>query len=293
MAGAGYKLFNTGDVLLASEVNTYLQQQVTMVFANAAARTTALSGVLAEGMMSYLQDTNTVEVYNGTSWVNVGNAGDITEVQAGTGITVASGTGPIPVVTNDMATAITAAGDIVLGTGSGTYDNLPIGTTGQVLTADTSVSPYKVKWAAAAAGGGKVLQVVQDTDTTQQSTTSDAYSDTNLSATITPATTGSKILCIAAVSVRVVRSGTNSLGNINLVRTSTQLAETQFGLGIGGNSAEISTDDTAVIVWLDSPSTTSATTYKVQYKRLSSATCTVYAQVSSTSSSLTLIEIGA
>ena len=47
-----------------------------------------------------------------------------------------------------MATTITASGDIVVGTGSGTYDNLPIGTTGQVLTADTTVSPYKVKWAA-------------------------------------------------------------------------------------------------------------------------------------------------
>ena len=42
MAGAGYKLFNTGDVLLASEVNTYLMQQTVMVFANASARTTAL-----------------------------------------------------------------------------------------------------------------------------------------------------------------------------------------------------------------------------------------------------------
>lgn len=79
--------------------------------------------------------------------------GDITEVQAGTGISVASGTGPIPVVTNSMATEITASGDIIVGTGSGTFDNLPIGTTGQVLTADTTVSPYKVKWAAAAAGG--------------------------------------------------------------------------------------------------------------------------------------------
>jgi hypothetical protein len=52
-----------------------------------------------------------------------------------------------------MATTITASGDIVVGTGSGTYDNLPIGTTGQILTADTTVSPYKVKWAAAASGG--------------------------------------------------------------------------------------------------------------------------------------------
>ena len=150
MAGAGYKLFNTGDVLLASEVNTYLQQQVTMVFASAAARTTALSGVLAEGMMSYLQDTNSVEVYNGTSWVNVGNAGDITEVQAGTGISVASGTGPIPVVTNSMATEITAKGDLIVGTGSGTFDNLAVGTNGYTLVADSAQSTG-VKWAAPSA----------------------------------------------------------------------------------------------------------------------------------------------
>jgi hypothetical protein len=51
-----------------------------------------------------------------------------------------------------MATTITAAGDIVVGTGSGTYDNLPIGTTNQVLTADTTVSPYKVKWATPSSG---------------------------------------------------------------------------------------------------------------------------------------------
>ena len=74
MAGAGYKLFNTGDVLTAAQVNTYLNEQTVMVFANAAARTSALSGVLAEGMMSYLQDTNAVEVYNGTSWGSVAAA---------------------------------------------------------------------------------------------------------------------------------------------------------------------------------------------------------------------------
>ena len=151
MAGAGYKLFNTGDVLLASEVNTYLQQQVTMVFANAAARTTALSGVLAEGMMSYLQDTNTVEVYNGTSWVNVGNAGDITEVQAGTGISVASGTGPIPVVTSTVATTFDAKGDLVVGTGADTFAKLTVGTNGYTLVAD-SAETTGLKWAAVSAG---------------------------------------------------------------------------------------------------------------------------------------------
>lgn len=95
MAGAGYKLFNTGDVLTAAQVNTYLQQQVTMVFADSSARTTALSSVLAEGMMSYLQDTDTVEVYNGSSWVNVGNTGDITAVTAGTGLSGGGSSGDV------------------------------------------------------------------------------------------------------------------------------------------------------------------------------------------------------
>lgn len=84
------------------------------------------------------------------TWIN-NDQGDITAVTAGTGLTGGGTTGAVT-LTNDMATTITAAGDIVVGTGSGTYDNLPIGTTGQVLTADTTVSPYKVKWAAA--GGG-------------------------------------------------------------------------------------------------------------------------------------------
>jgi hypothetical protein len=75
MAGAGYKLFATGDVLTAAQVNTYLNEQTVMVFADSAARTTALSGVLAEGMMSYLQDTDSVEVYDGTSWTAIGGGG--------------------------------------------------------------------------------------------------------------------------------------------------------------------------------------------------------------------------
>ena len=84
MAGAGYKLFNTGDVLTAAQVNTYLNEQTVMVFASSAARTSALSGVLAEGMMSYLQDTNSVEVYDGSNWVSVGSTGDITGITTGT-----------------------------------------------------------------------------------------------------------------------------------------------------------------------------------------------------------------
>jgi hypothetical protein len=71
MAGAGYKLFTAGSILTAAQVNTYLNEQTVMVFANAAARTSALTSVLAEGMVTYLQDTNAVEVYNGSAWTAI------------------------------------------------------------------------------------------------------------------------------------------------------------------------------------------------------------------------------
>jgi hypothetical protein len=120
MAGAGYKLFATGDVLTAAQVNTYLMQQTVMVFASSAARTSALSGVLAEGMVSYLQDTNSLEVYDGSAWI--GATGDITALTAGTGISITNPTGPIPTVAID--TAVTA--DL---------------TTSQTLTNKTLTSP--------------------------------------------------------------------------------------------------------------------------------------------------------
>jgi hypothetical protein len=104
MAGAGYRLFNTGDVLTAAQVNTYLQQQVIMVFVDASARTTALSGVLAEGMFSYLTGTNAFQYYDGAAWADVSNPGDITGVTAGTGL---SGGGTSGAVTVSIDTATT------------------------------------------------------------------------------------------------------------------------------------------------------------------------------------------
>jgi hypothetical protein len=99
-----YKLFSTGEILTAANVNSYLMNQTIMVFASSAARTTALSGVLAEGMFSYLSDTNAFEYYDGASWQSVSNPGDITGVTAGTGI---SGGGSSGTVTVSIDTATT------------------------------------------------------------------------------------------------------------------------------------------------------------------------------------------
>jgi hypothetical protein len=144
MAGAGYKLFNTGDVLTAAQVNTYLNEQTVMVFASSTARTTALSGVLAEGMMSYLQDTNAVEVYNGSAWTAVGGGG--------------------------LTSPLTTKGD-VWGY-STTNARIPVGANGTVLTAD-SAETLGVKWAAAGGASGPAFSVTRITS--NQSLTQNTY----------------------------------------------------------------------------------------------------------------------
>jgi hypothetical protein len=89
-----YKLFSTGEVLTAANVNSYLMNQTVMVFASAAARTTALSGVLAEGMISYRTDSHILEYYTGSAWSAVSTATSLNlsfNAQTGTTYTLASG----------------------------------------------------------------------------------------------------------------------------------------------------------------------------------------------------------
>ena len=70
MAGAGYKQWTTGAVLTSTDMNTYVGDQVVMVFASSSARSSAVSSP-SEGMVSYLTDTNAIEVYTGSAWVAI------------------------------------------------------------------------------------------------------------------------------------------------------------------------------------------------------------------------------
>ena len=72
MAGAGFKTWSTGDVLTASDLNTYVMQQTIMVFATETTRDAALTSP-SDGMFAYTTTTpaDTLAYYNGSAWVAV------------------------------------------------------------------------------------------------------------------------------------------------------------------------------------------------------------------------------
>lgn len=86
-----FKNFTAGQVLTESDLDDFLMRQTVMVFASSAARNTALSGVLVEGMMVYLEDVNALQYYNGSVWRNLISQWT-SFTPTWTGVTVGSGT---------------------------------------------------------------------------------------------------------------------------------------------------------------------------------------------------------
>jgi hypothetical protein len=245
---------------------------------------TTVDARLGVGTNGYILSANSATA-TGLEWI-AANPGDITGVTAGTGISGGGTSGDVT-VTNSMATAMTTKGDLVPATGSGAFSRLGIGANNTVLTADSSEATG-MKWAAAA-GGGKVLQVVTGTTATDVTSSSTSYADTGLTATITPTSATSKILVLISqeieknagnasngVNIKTLRGATQILLHRDLLYTGTTL------ISVGMYSAN----------YLDSPATTSATTYKTQFSNgVNAGTITI--QSNSTTSSITLLEIGA
>jgi len=138
---------------------------------------------------------------------------------------------------------------------------------------------------------GSVLQVVNATYGTGSSTTSTTYVDTGLTASITPSSSTSKILVLVDIADAGKNGGTAPYAKFNIVRASTQIIEFSKQLGY---TATITANYIGSVGtnYLDSPSTTSAITYKVQYA-INGGGGTVEINASGGVSTITLMEIAA
>ena len=142
---------------------------------------------------------------------------------------------------------------------------------------------------AAALPAGTVLQVVQGTYSTQATNATSTYADTGLTASITPRSASSKILVIANNAVAKSAANTQSGVGLNIVRDATQII--QFSVITMYTNSSLANTGAAGVCYLDSPATTSATTYKMQFKNSGANAASVFAQESNSTASIVLMEI--
>ena len=136
--------------------------------------------------------------------------------------------------------------------------------------------------------GGKVLQVVTATDATQRSTTSSTYvtGSNTLSVSITPSSASNKIFIIA--STTTANQGSQA-SYFTIFKNSTNLAGAAGFHYTEGNAAE-GQELPTTMSYLDSPATTSATTYQV-YMKSNSPGSYSYLNISSVTGTITVFEI--
>lgn len=190
----------------------------------------------------------------------------------------------------------TTLGDIAYRSATAnTNTRLGIGSSGQILTVTGGVPAW-----ATPAGGGKVLQVVYGSSSTSTAITTDTYSDTTLSASITPSSASSKVLVLVAQVSLAARGAIGMYAGTRLLRGATVILEPsparreQTGILVTGDTGSVEIVSVISMNYLDSPSTTSATTYKTQgacFATSGSATLTL--QTNSSISTIILMEIGA
>jgi len=148
-------------------------------------------------------------------------------------------------------------------------------------------------WVAAGGGGGKVLQVVSANYSTTTSSSSSTLADTGLTASITPSLSTSKVLVMVHQN-GCGKSSQNSDNNmtLRLLRGATSIVNDFAGAAGFTNSALYNQFGSISITYLDSPATTSSTTYKTQFRNSGNAV-SVFVQDGSSTSTITLLEIGA
>jgi hypothetical protein len=207
-------------------------------------------------------------------------------------------------------TALFAAGDTVLiqnigaGTCTVTAGTATVSTAGSLALAQyeagilyfTATGTALFHDYVQAGGGGKVLQVVAATSSTSTSVASTTPTDTTLTATITPTVNTSRILVLITQHFRKIRTSGIQGAGLYLLRGATTIwnGQDQLSWHNFGGVSDIQFDDIFSVSYVDSPATTSATTYKTQGDVWSTANSgSVTFQDNSRVSTITLLEIGA
>lgn len=160
------------------------------------------------------------------------------------------------------------------------------GSVGTSQLASSAVTNAKIASDAAIAttklGTGAVLQVVQAVKTDRQDTTSTSYADvTGLSVSITPSSTSNKVLVI--LDINNISNTIASVVRFKVLRDSTVVtkntdgggADTQNAFATGGGGGTAANDrkiSSCNLHFIDSPSSTSSLTYKVQMNASSAST---------------------
>ena len=315
--------FTTGQVLTAAEMTSL--QQTAMGGGATTAKTTSYVLVAADaGTVVQMNAAGSTTITVNTALFAAGDTVQIQNVGAGV-CTITAGTATVStsavltlkqydagtlyfnstsaaiffaVDAADSTSPLTTKGDLY---GFSTLDaRIPIGTNNQVLTAD-SAQALGLKWATPA-GGGKLLQLVNATTTTDTTLSTVTYTDTTLTATITPTLATSKILVIFNQVMRVYGTSNTTYGvGIKLLRGATVVADLSAA-NTRAFSIEATADGIPTLAkegyigytHYDAPATTSATTYKVQFcLNTTTGSGTARVQTQNIPSSITLMEIGA
>jgi len=173
-----------------------------------------------------------------------------------------------------MADGTLKVGTITTSSGSGTIN---LGASGETITSSAVMG----------GGMGKVLQVVSATYGTQESTSSTSFVATSLTASITPASTSNKVLIMVSGTETASNNLSHCITTIYRDGT-TNLGDSSYGIsyaysGAGSAHSGISMN------YLDSPSTTSSTEYKMYFR--GSAAHAQYVQNAGALSTIILMEI--
>lgn len=186
-----------------------------------------------------------------------------------------------------MTNPMTTTGDTIYSSSGSTPARLGIGSSGQVLTVAAGVP----SWATPATATSKVVQIVSANTNTTANNSTTTYTDTNLTATITPTSASNKVLVFVQQN-GLYKDTTNVSGFLKIVRTSTDLLVFSTNYGYNGSSGSGSQNQVAGAgaTYLDSPATTSATTYKTMFKA-NSANAYVGVQQDNEYSTILLMEV--